>query len=453
MIMIHKAACKNVYMIAAFFILSLPVISVYGADYPGEVSEWQACARHVFEVDGLSCTLVVPKTPAAGLPWVLYANPLEEDAEIAVMLLGRGFHVAYVDVAGLYGNSQAVAGWDAFYAWARDTLQLAEKPVLAGTAQGSILVYNWAAANPDKAGCIYMEFPWLQVDPALAADDAARELIAAALSANGSEGKPITLVAQADAVGKATVPVMHIYGEKKPGTVPDKSVEQFYAAYRLAGKGDFQSITRPSSNDDDKVDLTIAPLIFILKHTEQLTGAPMDTPIAGMEQWKVADFSGRANVFVLDDVLVIEEGNEMTGVVCAEEPILMNYEIMLDAMRLAGGDFFCGLTAPYEDTNFSLVVGGWGGTCVGISSLDWLDAYHNETAVFRSFESHRWYRIRLRVTPGNIKAWIDGKETVNVDVDKREVDIRWEMSPTVPLGIATWCTTGAVRNFSVRALE
>ena len=47
--MIHKAACKNVYMIAAFFILSLPVISVYGADYPGEVSEWQACARHVLK--------------------------------------------------------------------------------------------------------------------------------------------------------------------------------------------------------------------------------------------------------------------------------------------------------------------------------------------------------------------------------------------------------------------
>ena len=441
------------FLVAAFCVCSLFAFQGYSSDYPGEVSEWQGFARHVFDVNERTCTLVVPATPAEGRPWVLYASTLEKDNDIARILLDKGFHVAYMDVAKFYGNSDGVANWDAFYAWARETLQLAEKAVLAGTAQGTLLIYNWAAANPDKAACIYVELPWLQVDTALAQDDAAKELMTAALRANGSEGKPLALTVQADAVGKAMVPVIHVYGERRPGAVPDKSIEQFYAAYRLAGKGPFQSITRTTGGDEDKMDRAIAPLLFILKHTGQVSGAPVDTPIAGMEHWKVAEFAGGTDVFVLDDVLVLEEGNEMTGVVYAKEPIRMNYEITLDAMRLAGGDFFCGLTAPFEDTHFSLVVGGWGGTCVGISSLNWLDAYHNETAVFRSFEDHRWYRIRLRVTPGNIKAWIDGKETVNVDVNKEDVDIRWEMSPTVPLGIATWCTTGAIRNFSVRALE
>jgi hypothetical protein len=37
-------------------------------------------------------------------------------------------------------------------------------------------------------------------------------------------------------------------------------------------------------------------------------------------------------------------------------------------------------------------------------------------------------------------------------VGDREVGIRWEMQKTVPLGIATWRTGGAVRNMMLRAL-
>lgn len=441
------------FLVAATCVCSILALHGYSADFPGDVSEWNGFPCHRFELDGCKCTLVRPTQPAEGLPWLLHANSLDANPEIITRLLNKGFHIAYMEVETLYGNDTAIEHWNTFYGWAKEALQLAEKPVLAAKAHGSLLVYHWAARHVDSVSCIYVEQPWLQVDPATEPDDAAKEIIMAALKANGKEGATHALAPQADLVGKAMIPIIHVYGERRPGVVPDKSIEQFYAAYRMAGKGPFQSITRTTGSDEDKMDRAIAPLLFILKHTGQVSGAPVDTPIAGMERWKVAEFAGGADVFVLDDVLVIEEGNEMTGVVCAEEPIRMNYEITLDAMRLAGGDFFCGLTAPFEDTHFSLVVGGWGGTCVGISSLNWLDAYHNETAVFRSFEDHRWYRIRLRVTPGNIKAWIDGKETVNVDVDKEDVDIRWEMSPTVPLGIATWCTTGAIRNFSARTLE
>jgi hypothetical protein len=155
---------------------------------------------------------------------------------------------------------------------------------------------------------------------------------------------------------------------------------------------------------------------------------------------------------MLDDVLVLEKGNDMTGIRWREALPSGGYEITLDAMRLSGSDFFCGLTVPYEESAFSLIVGGWGGTCVGISNLNWQDAYNNETARFKTFNSHEWYSIRLRVDGEHIEAWIDGEQMVDVKVDGRDVDIRWEMMPVKPLGIATWRTMGAIRNFRITPL-
>ncbi len=99
----------------------------------------------------------------------------------------------------------------------------------------------------------------------------------------------------------------------------------------------------------------------------------------------------------------------------------MNYEVALDAMRVMGSDFFCGLTVPVGTNFCSLIVGGWGGSLVGISSLDGMDASENETTKFVSFESGRWYRIRLRVTEKKIEGWIDKDKLVDVD-DHRKAD-------------------------------
>ncbi len=146
-------------------------------------------------------------------------------------------------------------------------------------------------------------------------------------------------------------------------------------------------------------------------------------------------------------------GNDMTGITWHGPLVRMNYEISLDAKRTEGSDFFCGLTFPYGDDPCSFIVGGWGGTCVGISSLDFYDAYNNETARFRDFEMDRWYHIRVRVTPEKIEAWIDDEKLVDVETKGREIGIRWEVQPSVPLGIATWRTASAVRNIKLYAFK
>ena len=167
--------------------------------------------------------------------------------------------------------------------------------------------------------------------------------------------------------------------------------------------------------------------------------------------WKISDFAGSGPVRVQDGKLILEMGT-MTGVAYTNPIPRMNYEISLDAMRVDGSDFFCGLTFPVGNDPCSLIVGGWGGGVVGLSSLDGQDAANNDTTQYLNFEKGRWYHIRLRVVPNRIQAWIDDDKVVDADTTERRISIRIEMEESKPLGIATWSTTGALRNIQVRKL-
>ncbi len=169
-------------------------------------------------------------------------------------------------------------------------------------------------------------------------------------------------------------------------------------------------------------------------------------------QWKITDFGGQGNVYVKDGSIFLEMGNDMTGVTWTGPLVRMDYEITLEAMRVAGSDFFCGLTFPVGDKPCSLVLGGWGGEVCGLSNIDYYDAADNETTQIISFENGRWYSVRLRVTPDRIEAWLDDEELVNIETTGRKIDIRPEVDLSQPLGVATWCTTGAVRNIHLRRL-
>jgi len=129
----------------------------------------------------------------------------------------------------------------------------------------------------------------------------------------------------------------------------------------------------------------------------------------------------------------------------------MNYEVALDAMSVSGSDFFCGLTIPVGESHCSLIVGGWGGSLVGISSIDSMDASENETTKFINFEHERWYRVRLRVTEGRIEGWIDKEKLVDVVIGGRRISVRpGDIELSRPFGIAAWQTTAALREIQVR---
>ncbi|MHC4558782.1 MAG: 3-keto-disaccharide hydrolase [Planctomycetota bacterium] len=171
--------------------------------------------------------------------------------------------------------------------------------------------------------------------------------------------------------------------------------------------------------------------------------------------WKITDFGGQGNVYVKDGSIFLERGQDMTGITWAGPLIRTNYEITLEAMRVDGSDFFCGLTFPVGDKCCSLILGGWGGTLCGLSNIDYYDAANNETTRIISFESGKWYHARLQVRPNRIQAWLEeeGEEPlVDMDITDRKIDTRIEMDLCQPLGIATWQTTGAIRNIHMRKL-
>jgi hypothetical protein len=169
--------------------------------------------------------------------------------------------------------------------------------------------------------------------------------------------------------------------------------------------------------------------------------------------WRETQFAGRGEVQCRSGVILLNMGDPFTGINWTNEFPKANYEIALDAMRVMGSDFFCGLTVPVGDSFCSLIVGGWGGSLVGISSIDGMDASENETTKFTNFEQGRWYRIRLRVTEGRIEAWIDQDKLVDVATKGSRISVRpGDIELSQPFGLAAWQTTGALREIKWRGV-
>src|SRR5439155_21834747 len=129
-----------------------------------------------------------------------------------------------------------------------------------------------------------------------------------------------------------------------------------------------------------------------------------------LEGWKVTDFAEHGEVDVENGRLILHSGMMLTGVSWTNTLPKIDYEVSLEAMKLDGGDFFCGLTFPVQDSFCTFIVGGWGGGVVGLSSIDGMDASENETTKYMKFDSGRWHRLRLRVVREQIEAWIVGEK-------------------------------------------
>jgi hypothetical protein len=163
--------------------------------------------------------------------------------------------------------------------------------------------------------------------------------------------------------------------------------------------------------------------------------------------WKASDFAGAGEAHVENGSLILPMGDRLTGVTWTGHDFPKNdYEITLEARRVDGSDFFCGLTFPVGDSCASLILGGWGGSLCGISSLDGEDASHNDTRTFQRFKNGVWYKVRMRVTPDRLQAWVDKKQIVDVKISGKKIDVREEIAPSKPLGIASFQTTAEIRD-------
>ncbi len=177
-----------------------------------------------------------------------------------------------------------------------------------------------------------------------------------------------------------------------------------------------------------------------------------------LTDWETVDIGGSGQVELEGGVLIINQGDSLSGVLykkVAELPVI-NYEISLEAKRLQGVDFFCGLTFPVGDlkTCGTLICGGWGGSVTGISNIDGIDASENSTGTYQRYEDDHWYKIRLRVTAENLGVWIDDKQVVDYDLKDRKISLRpGPIESYAPLALSTFNTSAAIKNVKLKAIK
>lgn len=172
-----------------------------------------------------------------------------------------------------------------------------------------------------------------------------------------------------------------------------------------------------------------------------------------LDGWEVTNFGPQGPVRVSGGKIIINMGDGCSGINFKNNFPKLNYKVGLEARKTVGNDFFCGVTFPVNDTYCSLIVGGWGGPVVGLSTIDGLDASENVTRTLINFEKDQWYSVILQVTTSKVEAWIDDEKVVDFNYSGHELGIRPEVNLSKPFGICTWMTTAEIKNVWLQELS
>lgn len=176
-----------------------------------------------------------------------------------------------------------------------------------------------------------------------------------------------------------------------------------------------------------------------------------------LDGWESIEFGGEGDFEVTEEgALTITAGDPLTGFCSTRKDLpKTNYEVSLEARKTEGIDFFCGLTFPVSESHCTLIVGGWAGSTVGLSCIDDKDASSNETSIIwpEKFNMNQWYKIKIRVEPEKIVAWLDDKEIINVVTTGKTISLRGDTTLCRPLGVCSFMTCSEIKDFKFRTFD
>ena len=122
-------------------------------------------------------------------------------------------------------------------------------------------------------------------------------------------------------------------------------------------------------------------------------------------------------------------------------------------MSITGSSGLCGIVFPVGRAHCMLSLGLGGSSNVGLEEVNGQPLHKNPARQRMVFECERWYRVRLRVAPARIQAWIDHWKAVDLPREGRAFAVAEEYSGLKPLGLVTRYTGLAVRKITVRRFE
>jgi pimeloyl-ACP methyl ester carboxylesterase len=248
--------------------------SLNSMNIQGEPGSFHGFRMYSFEFQGRASRIVVPKRPADGNPWLWRARFFGHRPEVDMELLSRGFFVAYIDVADLYGSPEAVRLWDAFHTHLTGEYDFAEEAALEGMSRGGLIVFNWAALNPDKVACIYVDAPVCDIkswpggkmngrgsrddwQKCLAAYDMSEE------EAMAFEGNPIQAT---ETLVKEKIPLLVVSGDADDIVPFEENARKIIEAYEEA-KLDVEVILKEGIGHTHGLNDPQPIIDFIMKHS------------------------------------------------------------------------------------------------------------------------------------------------------------------------------------------
>jgi hypothetical protein len=240
--------------------------------FPGEV----------FEIEGRTAFLILPDakiTVDKPMPWIWYAPTLRglpggAEKWMFERFLKAGIAIAGVDVGESYGSPKGRATYSALHQHLVEKRGLAKQACLLARSRGGLMLYCWAAENPDKVRSIVGIYPVCNIAsyPGLKRACGAYGLTEAELKEQLAKHNPIDRLAP---LAKAKVPIFHIHGDRD-GTVPlDKNSALIKERYdKLGGPMTLEVVKGQGHNmwpgwfqSQNLVD-------FVIKHAKQPTRKP-----------------------------------------------------------------------------------------------------------------------------------------------------------------------------------
>lgn len=254
----------------------------------GVFSDWKGYSKISFAVDGKDCFVIEPKNVAEGKPWVWRARFPGYHSEIDQLLLAKGYHIAYIDAAGMLGSPAALKHWEAFYSFLTDSEGFNEKVALYGVSRGGLFVYRWAKNHPGTVACIYNDTPVCDLKSwpggkGVGMGDA--KTWANALRHYGFANEAVALaygdnpIDNLERVAQAQIPIMHIVCENDQVVPPSENTYVLKQKLEALGHSVFHVISLnegPRANGHH-FDLTHPEIgaNFIAMHTNFGEGHPI----------------------------------------------------------------------------------------------------------------------------------------------------------------------------------
>jgi len=151
--------------------------------------------------------------------------------------------------------------------------------------------------------------------------------------------------------------------------------------------------------------------------------------------------------------ITLATGGPATGIAWRERFPNINYEVSLEAERLTGTNAVCMIVFPVGGSHCLMWVGAGKPSIVGLDFLNGEGCRRNPSGFLKDFESHKSYRVRLRVTQQRIEGWVDDDKLFDVAVQDTKFTVERPYEQLTPFGLGSYETTVALRSIRYRRVE